>query len=276
MNKNKILLSSILIVTTGLLAINPSLIGSVNAQPYEEEYDEGYDNGYRYHDGYDNGYDHGYLEKDKKTQIFPTNKVAELGDKWWQWILSLDVRTNPNPFTETGQEGCDIGLQDNNRLLYLVGSDRDSVTGFPVHECKIEKGITILFPIFNVFCAGFERDPPLTEAEQRICANEAMDFPLELQLEIDGNQIQNLERQHRVDSPPGGFEFNAVEGNPITTVLGESTGVSDGAWILLKHLTPGEHTITFSGKLDLRELPGVEAILEAGATYNLFVKSGYY
>jgi hypothetical protein len=103
-----------------------------------------------------------------------------------------------------------------------------------------------------------------------------MDFPLELQLEIDGIEIQNLERQYRVDSPPGGFEFNAVAGNPITTFVGESTGVSDGAWILLKDLTPGEHIITFSGKLDLRDLPRVETILEDGVTYNLFVKSGYY
>ena len=34
------------------------------------------------------------------------------------------------PFTEDlGQEGCDVGLQDNGRLLFLVGAPRDINTG---------------------------------------------------------------------------------------------------------------------------------------------------
>ena len=44
---------------------------------------------------------------------------------------------------------------------------------------------------------------------------EAGDRAFDLQLEIDGKEIQNLERQYRVDSPPGGFEFNSVAGNPL-------------------------------------------------------------
>jgi hypothetical protein len=99
-----------------------------------------------------------------------------------------------------------------------------------------------------------------------------------LQLEIDGKEIQNLERQYRVDSPPGGFEFTAVPGNPATTLLGTSIGVSDGVWILLKHLTPGEHTISFSGKFDFTGIigGGEEFIVDAGAIYNLDVIPKYY
>ena len=107
-----------------------------------------------------------------------------------------------------------------------------------------------------------------------MCANEAQDTAFDLQLEIDGIEIQNLERKYRVDSPPGGFEFNAVVGNPATQVLGASTGYSDGVWILLKQLTPGEHTITFSGKLDLTDIIG--QVVDAGATYNLDVIPKYY
>ena len=67
-------------------------------------------------------------------------------------------------------------------------------------------------------------------------------------------------------------------GNPATGLLGSSIGVSDGVWILLKHLPPGEHTITFSGKLDLTGLIPVEGeiIVDAGATYNLKVIPKYY
>jgi hypothetical protein len=228
----------------------------------------------------DNRKDNGYDDSDKNLQIFPANKVAELGDRWWQWIISLNNTTDANPFTETGQAGCDVGLQDDGRLLFLVGSPSDPpLSGiFPIHDCKIKEGISILFPIVNVFCAGFERVPPLNETEQRNCANQAGDRAFDLQLEIDGKEIQNLERQYRVDSPPGGFEFNAVDGNLLGIPVGSSTGVSDGIWILLKHLPPGEHTITFSGKLDLTGLVPVEGefIVDAGATYNLNVIPKYY
>ena len=230
----------------------------------------------KFNDRKDNGYD----DSDKNLQIFPANKVAELGDRWWQWIVSLNNVTDPNPFTETGQAGCDVGLQDDGRLLFLVGSPSDPpLSGtFPVHDCKIKEGTSILFPVVNVFCANSETNPPRNESQTRKCANEAQDRAFDLQLEIDGKEIQNLERQYRIDSPPGGFEFTAVPGNPATSLLGSSIGVSDGVWILLKHLPPGEHTITFSGKLDLTGLIPVEGeiIVDAGATYNLNVIPKYY
>ncbi len=228
----------------------------------------------------DNRKDNGYDVSDKNLQIFPANKVAELGDRWWQWIVSLNNITDQNPFTETGQAGCDVGLQDDGRLLFLVGSPSDPpLSGiFPVHDCKIKEGTSILFPILNVFCAAFETNPPQNESQTRKCANEAQDRSFDLQLEIDGKEIQNLERQYRVDSPPGGFEFTSVPGNPANAIVGSSIGVSDGVWILLKHLPPGEHTITFSGKLDLTGLIPVEGeiIVDAGATYNLNVIPKYY
>jgi len=43
-----------------------------------------------------------------------------------------------------------------------------------------------------------------------------------------------------------------VSGNPANAIVGSSIGVSDGVWILLKHLTPGEHSITFSGNSTLQ------------------------
>ena len=228
----------------------------------------------------DNRKDNGYDDSYKNLQIFPANKVAELGDRWWQWIVSLNNITDANPFTETGQAGCDVGLQDDGRLLFLVGSPSDPpLSGtFPVHDCKIKEGTFILFPIVNVFCAAFETNPPQNESQTRKCANEAQDRAFDLHLNIDGIEIQNLERQYRVDSPPGGFAFTSVPGNPATSLIGSSTGVSDGVWILLKNLPPGEHTITFSGKFDFTGIigGGEEVIVDAGATYNLDVIPKYY
>ncbi len=267
-----------IVLVTGTIALSsPSfIIKGVNAQgqPYY-----GYNShGPEYPDNnYYNSYEPDYgMDSYKKPQIFPANKVSELGDGWWQWIISLDTSTNPYPFIETGQAACDVGLQDGGKLLFLVGPPSDPpLSGlFPTYDCKIEEGTSILFPIVNVFGAGFERDPPLTETEQRMEANQAMDQDKELHLEIDGIEVQNLEKKYRVDSPPGGFEFNAPPDNHFNVPIGPSTGVSDGIWILLKNLKPGEHTITFSATLDLTDIIG--QVVDAGATYNLDVIPKYY
>jgi hypothetical protein len=225
----------------------------------------------KFNDRNDNGYD----DSDKNLQIFPANKVAELGDRWWQWIASLNNITDPNPFTELGQSGCDVGLQDDGRLLFLVGSTRDENTGdFPVHECKIEKGTSILFPIVNVLCDTLEVGTPFfgaNETTQRICANNLVDRFDNLTVNIDGFEVKNPE-QYRVDSPAGGFTFTAVLGNPVSIPPGTGTGVADGFWILLKPLKPGEHIISFSGAFDWRDVPGLGDILEFGATYILDVQ----
>ena len=70
----------------------------------------------------------------------------------------------------------------------------------------------------------------------------------DLHVNIDGYEVIDPE-QYRIDSPAGGFDFKAVEKNPVGIPAGNGTGVSDGFWILLKPLKPGEHTITFSGNI---------------------------
>jgi hypothetical protein len=248
-----------------------------NSKKYEDDTDN-YRVNSSYQSNYENGYgyneDYGYNDKDKTPQIFPANKVAELGDRWWQWIVSLNNITDVNPFTDVGQAGCDVGLQDNGRFLFLVGSAKNNVTGFPEHECGIPKNTSILFPIVNVLCDNLEGAPFFgkNETDQRICANNLLDKAFDLHAEIDGYEVKNPE-QYRIDSPSGGFNFTAVLGNPVFIPAGNGTGVSDGFWILLKPLKPGDHTITFSGKLDWRDVPNIGMIFEFGATYFLEVQS---
>ena len=223
-------------------------------------YQSNYENGYGYNE--DNSYSEDFKynedyrdnDKNKTPQIFPANKVSELGDRWWQWITSIDGNII-NPFMETGQAGCDVGLQNNGKLLFLVGSSKNVTlypdTGFPEHECGIPKDTSILFPIVNILCDNLEDFPffGANETAQRVCANNLVDRAFDLHVEIDGYEVKNPE-QYRIDSPAGGFQFTAVENNTVAIPPGNGTGVSDGFWILLKPLKPGEHTITFSGKIN--------------------------
>ena len=286
------LLATILVViaisTAHLLVLNISILTEdaqaqmYNDQYYEDKYYDDDDDSY-YEDYNKYGYDdNGYLEQDKKSKIFPANKVSELGDRWSQWVFGIDTSVI-NPFTEDlGQEGCDVGLQDKGRLLFLVGAPRDTNTGnFPLHECDVKKGTSILVPILNVICNDLVVGTPLfgaNEQDQRICANNIItDATLfdALHVKIDGIEIQNLE-QYRIDSPAGGFEFISVPNNVFNTPVGDGNGVSDGFWVLLEDLKPGKHIISFSGALDLDEIPPLIGLYEAGATYNLDVKSMYY
>ena len=130
-----------------------------NSQRYEEDYSDSYrvDPSQQSNN---NDEDYGYADdKNKPPEIFPANKVAELGDRWWQWISGLDTNI-VNPFTETGQAGCDVGLQDDGKYLFLVGTNKNFTTypdnGFPEHECAVKQGTSILFPIVNVICDDLE------------------------------------------------------------------------------------------------------------------------
>jgi hypothetical protein len=269
----------IIIFITGTITLSFTLfITTAQAQMYKDEYY--HETPYKEDSHY--GFNNEYLETDKKSKIFPTNKVSELGDRWSQWAFGIDTSII-NPFTEDlGQESCDLGLQENSSILFLAPGPRDSNTGdFPLHECQVRDGTSILIPIVNVICNDLVVGSPLfgaNEQDQRICANniisDATLFDI-LHVNIDGIKVQNFE-QYRIDSPAGGLEFISAPNNVFNTPVGDGNGVSDGFWILLEHLKPGKHTISFGGGLDLDEIPPLIGLYEVGATYYLDVKSRHY
>ena len=130
-----------------LAAISPSYMVGAQAFLMDNRYNS-YEPKQYPDNNYYNSYEPDYgMDSDKNPQIFPANEVAQLGDKWWQWAFSINTEIDTNPFTEFGPEGCDVGLQDNWKLLFLVGTGRDEVTGdFPVHECDIKREHQFCFP----------------------------------------------------------------------------------------------------------------------------------
>ena len=94
-----------------------------NSQRYEKDNSDKYRTNPSQQSNNEDNY--GYEDKNKPPEIFPVNKVSELGDEWWQWVTSLNNTTDANPFTDLGQSGCDVGLQDDGKL-FLVGSIKES------------------------------------------------------------------------------------------------------------------------------------------------------
>ena len=126
----------------------------------------------------------------------------------------------------------------------------------------------MLIPLVNVVCNSLEVGTPFfgaTESEQRICSQGIIDLvdTSSLVATVDGVSVEPL----RVQSPPVGFQFTAAPNNPFATPPGVGTGVSDGYWLLLHPLPPGEHIITVGASI-----PDFQ--FQTGVTYRIIVQPG--
>ena len=103
------------------------------------------------------------------------------------------------------------------------------------------------------------------EEALRQCAVDIIDGVNLLEFSIDGKNITNFEK-FRVQSPL--FNMTLRDDNPFDIVNDfpgiPQRAVSDGYYVLVKGLEPGEHTIEFQG--------GIEGIFETQVTYHLTIE----
>ena len=79
---------------------------------------------------------------------------------------------------------------------------------------------------------------------------------------IDGVSVPDP-YAHRETTPPGQtFEFDVVANNPFRLPAGHSDiAITDGYWLMLPPLSPGQHTIHYGGKIDTRYTNDVTATI---------------
>ena len=157
---------------------------------------------------------------------------GEWSAKWWQGLLSIPAPQNPAfgaPWTD-----CFFERVGNIGLGVAFFSPSGTFT------CEMPSGMMLFIPVVTTECSTLE-PPPFyggNEEELRACAS---GFILsDLQASIDGITIQNLS-DYIVTSPL--FEFTVPEDNILGVDAGTGQSVAHGAWLMLKPLTPGEHTI---------------------------------
>lgn len=176
------------------------------------------------------------------SALAPVNPAAykELSAKWWQWAASLPP-TVGGPFDQ-GSINCGENQPAGN-VYFLAG-----VTSGPVvRTCEIPAGKRLFLPVINVECSDLEDDPFFggTPAERRACVENPLFTPSELVATLDGQSIVPDLQDFEVVST--NFPFTPVAGNPFGIFPGSGSSVSRGVWLLLAPLSPGEHTIVFSG-----------------------------
>jgi len=188
--------------------------------------------------------------------------IQEWTGDWWQWVASIP--TDRNPIEDVTGERC--GTEQTRPVWFLVGYRSKS----PIERtCTVPAGKEILFPILNTIWWSPGDCLPDDLDKCRVGARTTMDEVHFLYCEIDGQRVDRLDL-HREESPY--FPFTVPPGNlfgldPIIAY----TGVSDGFWVLLESLSPGDHVIRFQGKLGPIDDPS----FQLDVTYRLKVEAHF-
>ncbi len=185
-----------------------------------------------------------------EVQLFTTDSTpygvtySEWTGRWWQWAYSIPKDVHP-AYDDSGQH-CAEG--QSGPVWFLAGT-----YGHPAErQCTIPAGKAILVPILNSECSYAEFPSLSSEEELLHCAEQMQDLVVHLEASIDGAIISGLV-QYRVQSPL--FNLTLGESNILGLPANTTTqAISDGNWLFLKPLSPGEHVIYFNGGLEARNI----------------------
>ncbi len=184
---------------------------------------------------------------------------ADWGDEWWNWAVKAPAHVNPLLDT-TGQFGH--GGQGG-PVWFLAGTSSGSVE----RSLTVPPQKAFFFPLIN--SAWWTPEDGQTEADVRAIANYVADEVDDLFCELDGMPCTpNDLFTYRAESEPGGFTLRILP-NSLLAGFGYDPGdrapaVSDGYWVMLAPLSPGEHELHFGG-----EASSLDFAVEA--TYHLAV-----
>jgi len=188
----------------------------------------------------------------------PSGKsYQQWGAKWWQWAESIPY--SMNPILDTTGAFC--GVSQHGPVWFLAGTAGFDAT----RACTIPAGKMIFFPIINFNndypcpAPGFQPGPGQSLEQfltigysSNIGVRQYVDHVTAVSASLDGQQVQNLllppeASPYRTTSPL--FFFRADPSLSVTDpcLPKAFAGVSDGYWIMLKPLSPGSHTLMFSG-----------------------------
>jgi hypothetical protein len=185
---------------------------------------------------------------------------SEWTAKWWQWIISIPEKDNPN-LDFTGEK-CSLNQNDSN-VMFLAPTFGGSAT----RECTMPQGKAIFFPVLTGECDYLTEPTIKTEPELLKCAMSVNEGGV-VRVTVDGVELKNLEK-YRVQSPL--FDLTMPLGTAFEGPVGKTKGIADGYYIFLEPLSPGKHTIQFSGSVVDNPTTGTTSYATA-VTYNINVR----
>lgn len=157
--------------------------------------------------------------------------------KWWQWLASIPADKSPAA-DETG-EYATVNQTDPS-VWFLAGTFGGNSVN---RKCIIPSNMSILFPVINYEMNPIERPDLRSDPDLIRHVTQDEDDVLALSCTVDSRLVPVF----RVKSDPVMFTISIHEHNAFDTPGGITRATSDGYWVFLKYLGPGEHDLYFSG-----------------------------
>ena len=163
---------------------------------------------------------------------------ADWTAKWWQWAYSIPKNIHP-AYDDIGKF-CKEGQKE--PVWFFPGTYQHSV----VRYCEIPYGVGILFPILNSECSFAEYPKMKTKEDLSNCAKKVQDTIVPELATLNGIKIPYLDN-YRIQSDI--FNFTLPENNILNLPSETTQAISDGNWVFLKPLPPGDYELKFKGNI---------------------------
>jgi hypothetical protein len=166
---------------------------------------------------------------------FEGKSHGEWSAAYWQWLFSLPHDQNP----ERDGNQCLHGANGQSGPVWFLAQSGGSGV---IRHCTVPAYKAVFVPVVAGECSTLE-GPPFhgeNEAQLRACIKAIADQATALTFEFDGQAVTNL-NEYRVQSPL--FEFTVPDNNLLGVPAGTGLSVSDGYYVLLRRIEPGQHTI---------------------------------
>lgn len=199
---------------------------------------------------------------------------------WWQWALEQPWQGHPL-FDTTGAEAARNQVEPVWFIGGVFGTFFEPSSGFAERWITIPGDVALFFPILNgeydnQYCVPNDW-VPRTAAELAQIAYEGFNQARDVYCSLDGADI------FRSADISGAAKYRAISGTFTAEMPYDHIGigcnwdpapihldpaVSDGLWVMLDPLPPGQHEITFGGSLPLI---GVEGYFHLDIIYHITV-----
>jgi hypothetical protein len=207
-------------------------------------------------------------QTENTPKVFPLNSrpygtsYAEWTAKFWQWLI--EQQSGNNAAEDSTGEKCTNNQRDPNVWFFpgTTGGNAERI-------CTIPAGKAILVSVINAVCS-YATDPDLkSEAELRSCVKADQDDVDLVEFSLNGVPLPNV-TNYRIQSPLFNVTFpqnNLFQGKP-----GPTWAVSDGYWVFLEPLQPGNYELSSKGALGCLEVTCAAANFATDVRYHLSVK----